>query len=525
MPRLGQPTRLEMLALKQSSVWLCHIAELLMPIMLHLTKRDSNEAQRFLKAVVFELRDQYDHCIPTHLFDEMGAELISQISDLIERVKQAQDIRASMARFLCQVNVAIAMSEVLLSRKLRSLKIDEMPKMMRHVFYNKMSDLKGLRYLSLGSMSGGWKTHDMQDTITSGLATMRNLTGLTLNYDCTDTILFKLVNCCPLLQYVDFSNSKYVTNDSIPILTKLKHLRVVNLLRTQVTISGMIELLVKAKNLVDIGRYDEIGRCLEFIDQNYPQISFLKLQKFETRFATTRHIQLLSEMCPDVYHVSIFHNMLLLDLMAVIALNNLTELYLLSCDFFADQVRDVLEVKGCNLTHLHLEHVEQIDMNALVYISQYCPDLKTLSLYNCVMIPSTSMYTRRYAIPPFMNLERLFFVSECRFQHLEFILVTALKLKFLQLGTQTYTSDEMFERIFLRNTFQHLEDIRIIHSDDLTIETAYRFIENCPKLTLLNEIECWKLVRPYEIVQLRQMLREKNIAVMTEPLRKYAPQE
>ncbi|XP_055615467.1 uncharacterized protein LOC129761744 isoform X1 [Toxorhynchites rutilus septentrionalis] len=522
MPKLRQPEQLERLALKQTTVWLCHIAELLMPTMLVLSKSGNNEAQKLLKAVVFELRDEFDHCIPTHLYDELGKELVQQITDLIERVKQALDIRASMAKFICQVNVAIAMSEVLLSRKLRVLKIDDLPKMMRHVFYARMNELKGLRSLNLGSMSGGWKTHNMEDTVLQGIGTMRNLTALTLNYDCTDTILRALVKSCPNLEYVDFSNSKYVTNDSIDILTKLKKLQVVLLLRTQVTISGIINLLVKAKNLVDIGRYDDLGRCLEFIEQNYPQISALKLRKFESRFATTHHIQLLAELCPDMQHVSIFHNMLLMDLMTLIGLNSLSELYLLSCDFFADQVRDVLQVKGCNLTHLHLEHVEQIDMNALIYISQYCPDLKTLALYNCVMIPSTSLYTRRYAIPPFMNLERLSFVAESPSNHLEFILATALKIKFIQLGTLTYTSDEVFDRIFLRNPLQYLEDIRIINSEELTIETAYRLVESCPNLMILNEIECWKKVKEYEIVQLRQMIKERNLAVRTTPLRKYA---
>ncbi|XP_058444820.1 uncharacterized protein LOC131426249 isoform X1 [Malaya genurostris] len=520
MPRIGQPGRLEELAMKQSVARVCQIAEMLIPQMLSC-KQDGTEGQKYLRAVVVELWDQFDHCVPGYLYDEMAHEMIRQLSHLIERVKQAMEIRASMAKFLCQVNVVIAMSELLLSRKLRILEIDKIPKMMRHLFYAKMNRLKGLRYLSLGSMSGGWKTDDMEKTIMNCLEPMRNLRALTLNYDCTDTILRALSKSCPNLEYVDFSSSK-LTNDSIGILTKLKNLKVVILIRTQVTIAGMIELLIKAKNLTDIGRYDEIGKCLEFIDQNYPQVSSLKLRKFETRFATTRHIQLLAELCPDMEHVSLFHNMMLMDLMSLIAINNLSELYLLSCDFFADRVRDVLEVKGCNLTELHLEHVEQIDMNALIYISQYCPDLKSLSLYNCVLIPSTSLHIRRFAIPPFMNLERLSFVSQCPFQHLEFILGTALKITFIQLGTQVYTSDEMFERILLKNPMQHLEDLRIINSEELTIQTAYRLLDSCINLTSLTEIECWKKVKDFEIVLLRQMIREKNYNVNTAPLRNYA---
>ncbi|XP_055616092.1 uncharacterized protein LOC129762127 isoform X2 [Toxorhynchites rutilus septentrionalis] len=437
MPKLRQPETLEKLALKQTPVWLCHMIELSIPIMLNLTRTDNEEAAKFLRAIAFELRDEFDHCIPAHLYDEMGKELIVQISNLIERFKQALDVRPLMSKFLTQVNVAITLSEVLLSRKMRVLKIEDLPKIMRHIFCTKLDYIKGLRCLSLGSMSGGWKTREMESTIVKGLSTMRNLKALTLNYDCTDTILLALIESCPNLEYVDFSSSKYITNDSIDILVRLEKLKVVLLSRTQVTLSGIINLLVNGRNLVDIGRYDDLGICLEYIDQEYPEIGFLKLQKFETRSAKTRHIQLLAEFCPDMQHVSIFHNLFLMDLMALVAINNLTELSLLSCDFFADQVRELLQVKGCNLTHLHLEHVDQIDKNALTCMSQYCPDLKTLSLYNCVMIPFTSIYNRRYTIPPFMNLERLVFVCDSLSHHLEFILATALRIRFIQLGMQT----------------------------------------------------------------------------------------
>jgi hypothetical protein len=33
----------------------------------------------------------------------------------------------------------------------------------------------------------------------------------------------------------------------------------------------------------------------------------------------------------------------------------------------ADQIRSVLKVEGCNLTTLNLVHVDEIDMNTLIY--------------------------------------------------------------------------------------------------------------------------------------------------------------
>lgn len=208
--------------------------------------------------------------------------------------------------------------------------------------------------------------------------------------------------------------------------------------------------------------------------------------------------------------------------MTVIGLNQLTKLKLLSCDFFADQIRDVLQVKGCNLTSLNLEHVDEIDMNALIYISQFCPDLKKLVLCNCNLMQSTSI--RRYKLPPFMNLESLTLIGECSIQHLEYLLCNAHRLKFIHFGTQIITNDELFEKVFLRNELSQLEEIRILYSDYLTKKTAYALVNNCTSLQKLFEIESWLNVMPWEFDELKRYIKEKNFDVDLTSYRKFVTQ-
>ena len=393
--------------------------------------------------------------------------------------------------------------------------------MTRQTFYLKLARMQGLEVLKLGSLSGGWKTLDMEQTVLDGIGSLKNLQELSLNYDCTDKILKLLVENCPKLVSLDISNSKFVNNQSVEILVDLKYLKVVHLYRTAVSMEGYINMLLHLPDLLDVGRYDELGRVLEYIDDYHPTWSHFQLAQFISLQATTKQIHVLAQKCPNVQSISLFHNVLLLDLMALIGLNQLKRLKLLSCDFFADQIRDVLEVKGCNITYLNLEHVDELDMNALIYISQFCPDLKTLILCNCNLIESTSLYYRKHQIPPYMNLENLTLVGHCRFQHIEFILCNAFKIKFVHFGTQIETNDALFEKIFLRNQLCCLEDMRILHSDYLSIKTVYSFINNCENLIRLNEIECWQMVLPYEFEELKNYIRDRNLDLDITSYRKF----
>jgi ribonucleases P/MRP protein subunit RPP40 len=511
MPKIREPRNLETLAITASAKWLCVLGETLIPIIEKINRSfDPTETPEKIRVLMQTVHDLYEYSVPCYLYDALSVQVFREIVNFVSKIKTTVDARNCMAKFLSHVNVGVSLSEVLVSKNMSRLSFDEMPKLVRHIFYNKLALLQGLVHLDLGSLSGGWKTEDMEPTVLKGVVNMKKLRHLSLHYDCTDKIIAAVVESCPLLQSIDLSSSKFINNNSIDILVKLENLRIVQLYRTSVSIEGYIKLLLKLPHLQDVGRYDELGRCLEYIDVNYPQRDQFQLRKFVTSYATTRHLQLLSEKCPQIFCISLFHNVLLIDLMTLIGVNLLSELKLLSCDFFADQLRDVLMIKGCNLTSLHLEHVDEIDDNALMYISQYCPDLKVLTLYNCELIESTSLYIRKPEIPPFFNLERLTLAVHCRLAHIEFIMATALQLKYIHLGTMVPTSDHLFDRILARNPLEHLEELRIVFSEEITLKTAYKLVQMCPNLAILNEIESWTQLKESDVREFREFVKAKN---------------
>ncbi|CRL04110.1 CLUMA_CG017223, isoform A [Clunio marinus] len=368
MPKVRQPEKLENLALKNSAEWLCVTGEKMMPMMSEATKLDHKLAIEKLNTIIEISHDLFERFVPFYLYKPLTDEVIKGISKLVDKCKEAIEFKANIAKFLAQINVALSLAQALISIKLRVIDFDQMPKMLRSAFYIQLTKMSGLEWLSLGSVSGGWKTFDMEQMLVDGLSNMSHLLHLCLNYDCTDKVLETLVKSCPRLMSLDITNSKNINNSSVDILVDLKNLRAVQLYRTSVTMEGYINILLHLPELRDVGRYDEIGRCLEYINDYYPTYGNFKLETFVSNHATTKQIQILCEKCLNIKSISLFHNVLFLDLMTIIGLNELNKLKLLSCDFFADQIRDVLEVKGCNITTLNLEHVDEIDMNALIYI-------------------------------------------------------------------------------------------------------------------------------------------------------------
>jgi hypothetical protein len=474
-----------------------------------------------LELVISTAHDYFERCVPYYLYRTLTDELMVCITDLIEKCKAAIEFKANMAKFLSQINIAVRLSEALISVKMRSIEYDELPKMIRSVFYSKLTRMSQVRCLRLGSVTGGWKTFEMEDGLSDKLRYLRNLTQLCLNYDCTDKILQTLVRHCPHLVSLDITNSKYITNESIDILTELKKLKIIQLYRTGVTMEGYINILLHLPDLLDIGRYDELGKCIQFIDEWHPTYGNFKLQHFSSNNATTRQIQILCEKFPNIDTISLFHDVLRLDLMAVVGINKLSSLKLRSCDFFSDRIRDLLQVKGCNITTLILEHVEQIDMNALIYISQFCTELETLFICNCNLLQSTSIHYRSFKMPAFMNLKNLTLIGNCTLQHVEYLLGNSHKVKFIHLGTTIPCNDQLFEKVFMKNEFECLEELRILHSDELTIKTAYALANNCSNLQKLYELESWISVYPLQIDEFKMFIKERNIDLDLTSYRKF----
>ncbi|KAM3964853.1 LOW QUALITY PROTEIN: uncharacterized protein ACR2FA_001251 [Aphomia sociella] len=519
MSRYKQPGNLQNLALKKMGEWVALKAENCTKQIAILAQKDINGAHIVLTENINYLRNFLDYNVPWMIHDLLVDEVIKALSDLLERTKESLGFRGSMGKFVTQMNVIVRTAEVLFTKNLTRVCIDSIPKMLRSVYYSKLSMLNGLVYLNFGSL-WGWKTADMEEAVIQSLKELHCLKYLFVNYDCTDNILKCIVENCKLIEKLDVSCSKCVTNESIDIILKLKKLRSIQLYRTFVSKEGFTNLLLNCKTLEDIGRCDDIGRILEFIDLTNSEAKPFHLKIYVSRYATGQHLQLAVEMCPYIRSMTVFHNTLQSDLMVLIGLKDLRDLKLLSCDFYADQVKQVLQVKGCNITNLHLEHVDQIDLNALMYISQMCPLLESLTLYNCTLIQHTSLYTKKLEILPFRNLKKLTCVSKCTDEQLLFLFTNCLNVEFVHTGTAVEFTDDLIFKILDKNPLIYLKELRIMQSDFLTMTSVERIIQSCMNLEIFVELESWTLLTDNDRDHIINYIKINNLNVDVAPIRR-----
>lgn len=454
--------------------------------------------------------------IPCYLYDCMAVQVLHAVKNLIDRTKKTYDQFAPMSAFLTEMNVVVSLTEAVLTQNLKQIDFSMWPKIMRYVLYKNLHKLTGLEVLNLGSCTGGWRSADNEKCFMDEIMNMKNLRSLCLCFDCSDSVIQVLGDHCPLLQSLDVTSSRSVTDRSIPSLLKCKQLRELQLHRTSVSVVGFAQLLVGLPKLQDLGRCDELGSVVKFVHQNYASSGPFGLRKLQTRDLATESLRFLVAMCPKVEHVCLFHDEHISDFMILTTLDNLKELKLSSCSFYADYIKQLLEVRGSSLLSLHLEHVEEIDLNAIMHISQSCPLLKSLVLYNCDFMDQRTSHPI-LIVKPFQHLERVFWVVDCAVNHLEFLLSHSVNIKFIHLGSSTGITHSSIVKILSVNPMKNLEELRILYSTDMSIRTVELLLQNCSKLKVLSELEGWQGISMEELQSFRQFTFSNNLDLDIRP--------
>ena len=480
-----------------------------------LSSIDSRNSQSLLYSCLNELKNYLCSSIPWHLYDRVALEILKAISDYINKSENDYN-----EKLMSEVNIAVNLTRVIVHPNLKKIELNAWPKIMRDTLYDSLIDMTGLEVLDLGSGSVGWTTSNTERIILISTSRMNNLISFTLCFDCTDNIIASLSQNCPKLQKLDVTASRSVTDKSISYLLKCSLLTEINLLSTSVTPPGYANLLLNHKCLENIGRYDELGIAFEYIQNNWPYNNInrtFKLRAFECRNVSQNQLHLISEMCPRIASICIMKHNRINDLSIISAFTDLRELKLLSCDFYDNRLKKLLEVIGCNIASLQLEHVGELDLSALIYISQYCPNLQTLTFYNCEFSSFTRERFTKLEVPPFKHLERLKCVADCAETHLEFILSHSVNVKSIHLGSSTGIHDSTLKRIFVANQMKKLEELKILYSTDLSMGAVHLLMQNCENLRRLSELESWDGVSPQELKAFRERISINNMELDTSP--------
>lgn len=450
----------------------------------------------------------------------MAVEVLSAVKGLIENTKRTYYPHTNMSAFLTEMNVVVSLTEVALNPLLKQIDFTEWPKIMRYVLYKNLTKMPGLEVLNLGSCTGGWRTSSYDKFILEGISGMKNLRSLCMCFDCTDQVIQVIGDNCPFIQCLDVTSSRSVTDRSIPLLLKCNQLRELQLHRTSVTPFGLAQVLRGLDKLQDIGRCDEFGGVIKILHQSGACGPF-GLRKIHARGLAAESLRILVDMFPKVEFINLFHDEQVTDLTILTSLDCLKELKLLSCAFYGDYLKQLLEVRGNNITSLHLEHADEIDLNVLIDISQFCPRLKSLVLYNCDFMDSLEVHPSRLKIQPFQNLEKLFWMVDCARTHLEFILLHAVNIRNIHLGSSTGITHSSIVNILTVNPMKHLEELRILYSSDMSMRTVELLLASCSNLRVLSELESWQGISMEELKNFKQHIYANNFDLDIRPTLSY----
>ncbi|KAJ8967905.1 hypothetical protein NQ317_000585 [Molorchus minor] len=455
--------------------------------------------------------------VPYYLYDTMAVEVLNSVKALIERTKKTYYPHTSMSAFLTEMNVVVSLTEVVLNAQLKHIDFSEWPKIMRYVLFKNLNKMTGLETLNLGSCASGWWTSEYDKCLFDGVAGMKYLKSLCLCFDSNDVIVQVVGENCLNIQSLDLTSSRSVTDRCIPFLLKCRNLRELYLHRTSVSIVGHAQLIASLPKLEDIGRCDEFGSIINNLHHNYyPSHGTFRLRKIQTRDLSTENLRLFVEMFPKVEYISLFHDMQISDLTVLTSLNNLRELKLLSCAFYGDYLKQLLEIRGSNLISLHLEHVEEMDFKVLIDISQYCPKLKSLVFYNCDFINTVTLPCEKIKVP-FLNLERIFWVVDSAINHLEFILSHALNIQYIHLGSSTGITHSAVVNILNVNPMRHLKEFRVLYSSDMNMRTVELLLASCTNLSVLSELESWQGISIEELKIFKNHIYSNNFDLDIRP--------
>ena len=116
---------------------------------------------------------------------------------------------------------------------------------------------------------------------------------------------------------------------------------------------------------------------------------------------------------------------------------------------------------------------------------------------------------------PFRKLENLVCISETAPNVIEFLLVSADRLKCIQFGSTAWFNDTTVINILERGALKKIEEIRILRSYELTMRAVNLLITECPNLTLLSEMDGWEGISEEELRELRARIKSDNLDLDT----------
>lgn len=482
---LHQPETLETLAIVKLAAWIALRANAILAPLAVLHKRRASKADTALSRTLEITRNHLESNVPNKLHDKLAVQTIRALQKLWEETK---GVPATDRVRNCQANIIGRSIEVILTNNITSLSYYyDGTEIFLKSFKSKIHTLAALTDLELNVRE--------TDTI-EFLKKLHNLKNLSLNI-CTNGILRCIAKNCKLIEVLNLKNGRSINDTNVEYLTRLTNLRSVDLYDSAATEKGIAKLLLSCRHIEYIGT-SHIERALEYIVSKRQSDRELKLKSYKnSRNVTLEQLQLVIKMSPLIektifYKYTLRHTDIIL---ALIDFEKLRDLQLvIECDFYLDQVKEMLQVRGRNLVELSLYSLREIDVDALMCIGQMCPNLQGLKMKYCHFVKETPLNLLPYQnglleVPPLKYLKRLSLdawslESQPTEEQLVFLLSNCPNIEFISTGPSVLLTDDVMLQVLDRNPLVYLKELRMA-AGELTITVIDRITRNCINLPVV----------------------------------------
>jgi hypothetical protein len=338
---------------------------------------------------------------------------------------------------------------------------------------------------------------DYMQLLVERIQILAHLEEFRFHVGCTTEVIIELSKYCPHMKNISVKYSKGVDDNCVQHLLELGRLQTLNVADTSVSNNGYRALLLGLSELKEVVWLHPIDPVLSNLTR-----SLHTVRKFVGKVSDP---ELLVRNCPNVTDLILLS--VTEDISVVGALRSVTFLSLLISSCTVVRFAACISRLGRTLSKLDLYQVVNINFDDLI---NYCIVLNSLVMCYCHV---TCTETYHGQCPHFINLTRLTLKENWGPCDFRCALHLYVNLKALHVSGMGHLTDAFVAQLLTAGGFRNVTEFFAEHCGDLSMETAWLLLQDCPHLTKIGNINSWPGIVKSESMTFLNFVKHNNLSL------------
>ena len=440
--------------------------------------------------------------LPTSLLQEISNNTISIFNELFDENEESSFVNSTTKERVDQIGDLLM--KFIFNDALKTLDVTEFKAVYgKHYVISNFASVPKIKILRISGTTFLINSKLFKEKLENNIHYLCNLTVLELPVKCSDVIIKEISNHCPNVETLIVKLSREVTDQSVPYLQKMKKLINLNVMSTGMSTEGYRTVL-ESLPFIAVIYWDKVF-IAQLLSGMTPEILKNKV-KVNCKLDLPR---VLVDKCPNVKELT-FEESQTVNLYPLTELKELKYLSIKVDKFPFVQLNSIFECTGENLDSLKFQYVRLFRIDLII---RYCVSLRKLVIKSSTIfkVDNRDLFPE---MPHFINLKYLTLEKNTLSSSFCQIVKNYVNLKSLTLlnrrSSHGYFNHRYFENVIQMGGYRDLEEFNFEGYLDLTMRTALRLIENCPKLRILSALATWRGVSQNDITTLKEEIVRNN---------------